>query len=74
MLLIYRNIILLQIKEKHATTSTSRTTTKVHPSLKNKRGSTILVLPPLIFTVKQSFKIYKEISQTFFRKQIEFLT
>lgn len=39
MLLIYRNIILLQIKEKHATTSTSRTTTKVHPSLKNKRGS-----------------------------------
>lgn len=40
MLLIYRNIILLQIKEKHATTSTSRTTTKVHPSLKNKRGST----------------------------------
>ncbi|EDO52359.1 hypothetical protein BACUNI_03972 [Bacteroides uniformis ATCC 8492] len=52
MLLIDRNIILLQIKEKHATISTSRTTTKVQPSLKNKRGSTILVLPPLIFHCK----------------------
>jgi len=41
MLLIDRNIILLQIKEKHATISTSRTTTKVQPSLKNKRGSTL---------------------------------
>lgn len=36
MLLIDRNIILLQIKEKHATISTSRTTTKVQPSLKTK--------------------------------------
>ena len=62
MLLIYRNIILLQIKEKHATTSTSRTTIKVHPSLKNKIGSTILVLPPLIFYCKTVIKIYKEIS------------
>jgi hypothetical protein len=52
MLLIDRNIILLQIKEKHATISTSRTTTKVQPSLKNKRGSTILVLPPLTFHCK----------------------
>ena len=50
MLLIYRNIILLQIKGKHATTSTSRTTIKVHPSLKNKIGSTILVLPPVSYT------------------------
>ena len=44
--------IVMQIKEKHATISTSRTTTKVQPSLKNKRGSTILVLPPLTFHCK----------------------
>ena len=34
MLLIDRNIILLQIKEKHATISTSRTTTKVASIIK----------------------------------------